>query len=220
MFPTSRLNRKGSPFTTGTEDLYAEKKEPSKKHIAGKWHIITLQEAIEYLDHEYLTNRFYVTHHGCCAILFNKDTSHQDIKVTSVYLHDTKDPQQQDVKEGESGWVLQGVISRASFRRLPRNGKSFFSTMSSHIYNQFAKKRVIGKKLLTIRAVMQEVHVDLVAGDFNGAAWRRPCDNIIDGAFCQYGSADGTWPHTIVAPRCSARRMGGCMRISQVNGLP
>ena len=35
-----------------------------EKHIAGKWHIITLQEAIEYLDHEFLTNRFHVTHCG------------------------------------------------------------------------------------------------------------------------------------------------------------
>ena len=32
-----------------------------EKHFAGKWHIITLQESIEYLDHEYLTNRFYMT---------------------------------------------------------------------------------------------------------------------------------------------------------------
>ena len=33
-----------------------------------------------------------------------------------------------------------------------------------------------GKKLIfTIRAVMQDEKVDLVAGDFNGAAWR--CDN-------------------------------------------
>ena len=48
--------------------------------------------------------------------------------------------------------------------------------MSLHINNQFAKKRGIGKKLvLTVRAVMLEEHVDVVAGDFNGAAWHRPC---------------------------------------------
>ena len=153
-----------------------------EKHMAGKWHIITLQEAIEYLDSEYLTNRFYVNHYGGCAILFNKDTFHQDIKVTSFYLHDIRD-QQQDVKERESGWVLQGVISRASFRRLPHD-------VILHIINQFAKKRGIGKKLLlTTSAVMRWEHVDLVAGDFNGAAWRRPCGNdrkpisIIEEAF-------------------------------------
>ena len=33
-----------------------------EKQIAGKWHIVTLQEAIEYLDHESMTNRFHVTH--------------------------------------------------------------------------------------------------------------------------------------------------------------
>ena len=62
-----------------------------EKHIAGKWHVITLQEAIEYLDSEYLRNLFYVTQYAGCAILFNKDTFHQDIKVTSVYLHDTRE---------------------------------------------------------------------------------------------------------------------------------
>ena len=59
------------------------------------------------------------------------------------------------MKEGQSGWVLQAVISRASFRRIPR---------------------------------LQE-QVDMVAGDFDGAAWRRQSDSdprplsIIDGAF-------------------------------------
>ena len=61
-----------------------------EKHIAGKWHIIALQEAIEYLDREYLTNRFCVTHYGGCAVLLNKDTFHPYIKVTSVYLHDAR----------------------------------------------------------------------------------------------------------------------------------
>ena len=62
-----------------------------EKQIAEKWHIVTLQEAIEYLDHEFLTNRFHVTHCGGCAILFNKDTFFSDIKVTFIYLHDIPD---------------------------------------------------------------------------------------------------------------------------------
>ena len=103
-----------------------------EKHIAVKWHIITLQEAIEHLDSEYLTNRFYVTHHGGCAILSNKDTFHQDITAAGR-------------ERKELGWVLQGVISRASFPRLLRNGKSFFTTMSPHINNQFAKNTVSGR---------------------------------------------------------------------------
>ena len=43
--------------------------------------------------------------------------------------------------------------------------------MSLHINNHFAQNRCIGKKfLLTVRAVMLQEHVDMVAGDFNGAA--------------------------------------------------
>ena len=153
-------------FTIGNRDLGVEKEELSKNIFAVKWHIIALQDAIEYLEHEFLMNRFHVTHCGGCAILFNKDTFLSDIKVTSIYLRDTRDGQQNDVKEEESGGVSQGVISRASFRQQPRGGKSFFTVMSLHINkNNYAKKRFIGKKLpLTIRAVMIEEHVDLVAG--------------------------------------------------------
>ena len=106
--------------------------------------------------------------------LLNKDTFHPDIKVSSIYLHDTRNGRHHIVNEGQPGWVLQAVTSRASFRRPPRNGKSFFTMMSQHINNHFAKKRCIGKKLiLTVRTVMLQEHVDMVAGDFNGSAWRR-----------------------------------------------
>ena len=53
--------------------------------IAWTWHVITLQEAIEYVDHELLMNRFHVTHYGGCAVLFNKDTFCPDVKVKSIY---------------------------------------------------------------------------------------------------------------------------------------
>ena len=86
-----------------------------ERHNAGKWHIITLQEATEYLEHDFLTNRFHVTHHGGCSVLFNKDTFFSDIKVSSVYLHDTRACEQDKIKEGESVWVLQGVVSKISF---------------------------------------------------------------------------------------------------------
>ena len=44
-----------------------------------------------------------------------------------------------------------------------------------HINDNSAKTGIVKKLLLTIRAVMLEKHVDLVAGDFNRAAWRRQC---------------------------------------------
>ena len=80
-----------------------------EKHIAGTWHTISsAMQAIEYLQHECLMNHFYITHFACCAVLFNKDTFHSDVRVNSVYIHDTRNGQQQVVKEGQTGWVLQG----------------------------------------------------------------------------------------------------------------
>ena len=115
------------------------------------------------------------------------------------------------MKEGESRWVIQGVVSRAAFRRQTRSGQKSFTVMSLHINNNFAKKRAIGNKLLlTIRAIMQEEHVDLVAGDFNGAAWRQSNGNnpqttsISDEAFANTDFPMPPRPHTVVRPKCSA----------------
>ena len=76
---------------------------------------ITVQEAIKYADHELLTIRFHVTHHGGCAVLFNEDTFLPDVKVTSIYLHDKRSDLPEKVFGGGSSWVMQGVKSRASF---------------------------------------------------------------------------------------------------------
>ena len=87
--------------------------------------------------------------------------------------------------QGEGG--LEGVLSRASFRRRPLSGQKTFTVLSLHITNIYAKKRGIAKKLiLTIRTIMIGEQIDLVAGDFNGTAWRcSNRDNIstIDEAF-------------------------------------
>ena len=109
----------------GKEDVF-------EKQIAGKWHAITLQEAMEYVDHDILTNRFHVTHYGGCAILFNKDTFYTNIEVKSLYLHDTRRDLPDKVMEGDQAWVLQGVLSRASFRRTLSGQKTFYSSVSTY----------------------------------------------------------------------------------------
>ena len=83
--------------------------------------------------------------------------------------------------------VMQGVLSRASFRQPPTSGQVTFTVLSLHISNIYAKKKGIAKKLiLTLRAIMISQQIDEVAGDFNGTAWRcRSRNNIstIDEAF-------------------------------------
>ena len=85
---------------------------------------------------------------------------------------------QDHIVEGEHGWVLQGVLSRAS--RVAASGQKVFTVSSLHISNIYAKKKGIAKKIIqTIRALMISQNIDLVAGDFNGTAWRcRSRDNI------------------------------------------
>ena len=103
-------------------------------------------------------------------MLFNKDTFYPDISVKSIYLHDTRRVLQDHIVEGEHGWVLQGVVSRASFRRAAASGQKVFTVLSLHINNVLAKKRGIAKKIIqTVRALMMSLNIDLVAGVFGGA---------------------------------------------------
>ena len=51
------------------------KEDAIEKQIAGKWHIITLQETCEFVEHEIFRERFHVTHYAGCAILFQRTLS-------------------------------------------------------------------------------------------------------------------------------------------------
>ena len=115
-FLLNYLCRGGSASTTGTLGLDVGGKTHLKNKLRRTGIFVTLQEASDYVDHDILQERFHVTHFEGCAILFNEDTFYSDIDVKSMYLHDTRRGLPDQVVEGEQGWVLQGVLSRASFR--------------------------------------------------------------------------------------------------------
>ena len=140
-------------------------------------------------------NMFHVTHHGGCAVLFKKGTFFPDVNVTSMYFHDNKNDLPDVVFERESGLGHTRRAITCLFSATTSKGpKNTHSDVSLHINNNYAEKRGIRwKLLLPIRAVMLDENVNLVAGDFNGAAWRRTtCASalrIIEQAF-----ADCDWP--------------------------
>ena len=80
------------------------KEDAFEKQLAGRWHIISLQEASEYASHDILTGRFHVTHYERGAIFFNKDTF-LNIDVKSINPHDIKRHLLDRVMEGDQGWV-------------------------------------------------------------------------------------------------------------------
>ena len=199
-FETRSLVQKRLSIYNWNPGLRRGKEDAFEKQIAGRWHVLTLQEASEFVDHDILTGRFHVTHHAGCAILFNKDTFFPNIDVRSIYLHDTRRDLPDQVMEGEQGWVMQGILSRASFRRAALSGQKYCTVSSLHISNIYAKKKGIAKKLiLTLRAIMISQQVDLVACDFNGTAWHcRSRNNLstIDEAFtdCALPTPPGPTP--------------------------
>ena len=151
-FSSQLLCRRGSAFTTGTMGPDDLRKMLSRIKLQESG--ISLRKASEYVEHEILHERFHVTHFAGCAILFNKDTFYPDISAKSIYLHDTRRGVQDQIVEGEHGWVLQGVLARASFRRAAASGQ-VFTVLSPHISNIYAKKKRIAKNIIqTIRAFM------------------------------------------------------------------
>ena len=62
---------------------------------------------------------------------------------------------------GEQGWALQGVVSRASFRRAAASGQKVFTVLSLHISKIYAKQRRSAKKIIqTIRAIVIPQDID------------------------------------------------------------
>ena len=187
-------------YATGILDLDGGTEDLVETRNAGKWHLITLQEASDYVEHEILHERFHVTHFAGCATLFNKDTFYPDISVKSIYLHDTRRILPDRFVEGEQGWVLQGVVSRASFRRAASSGQTAFTVLLLHIKNVYAKKRGIAKRIIqAVRPLLTYQDIDFIAGDFSGTAWRcRSRDNLstIDEAFsdCALPTPPGLTP--------------------------
>ena len=105
----------------------------------------------------------------------------------------------------------QGVLSRASSRRAAASGQKVITVLPLQISNIYAKRKGIAKNIIqTLRAIRISQDIDLVAGDFNGTAWRcRSRDNIstIDEVFSDcFAYAAG--PHTIVGARIHPEQLG------------
>ena len=99
----------------------------------------------------------------------------------------------------------------------PRNGKPHFTMMSLHLNNSYAKKRGIAKiVLVVVRTAMQQV--DMVAGDFKGAAWRRKrgegqqCVSTIEEAFADTNLLVPLRPYTPVVDGVPDERSDVCGR--------
>ena len=127
--------------------------------------------------------------------------------------------------EGERGWVLQGVLSRATFRRSPLSGQKCFTVLSLHISNIYAKKKGIAKKLiLTLRAIMISQEIDLVAGV---CQWYLRGDVVAetnsvsakDEAFMDSTLPTPPGSHTIAGTRFHSGQLGRRLRISQTTWL-
>ena len=73
--------------------------------------------------------------------------------------------------EGEQGWVMQGILSRASFRCPPLSSQeTFYGVVSTKKATSTPKRGIAKKLILTIRTMMIGQQIDVVAGDFNGTA--------------------------------------------------
>ena len=157
----------------GTEDAIG-------KQIAGGTGI-SLQEASDYVDHAILHERFYVTHFAGCR---------GSLQQGHFLLQRPASSPSTSTTPGESCTIRLSKAILAGFYKvlchvlpfgvLQPVAQTVFTVLSLHINNVYAKKRGIAKKIIqAVRSLMISQDIDLVAGAFNGAAWRcRSRDNL------------------------------------------
>ena len=154
---------------------------------------------IEALSFFVLHGRFGLNEQSCSfydSLLAAEARSRLSRRHQIHYLHDTKRNLPDQVMEGDQRWVMQRVLSRASFRRPPVSAPESFTKLSLHKQSTPTQRSITKKLILTIRAIMIGQQIHLVAGDFNGTAWR--CgnrDNIstIDEACADYSLPTPLW---------------------------
>ena len=140
-------------------------------------------------------------------------------------MHNTRREESGQAAEGGQGWVMSGVLARAAFKQQAINGQKHFTVLCLHICNIFAKKRGIAKRLiLAIRTIMTSHQVDLVAGDFNGTAWRSTSKGNITRSTIEEAFSDTNLPTPPgPTPLCGAWIyscfMDGRMRLPQTTGI-
>ena len=131
-------------FTAGIQDLDEAQQMQSKNKLRESGTSSPGKKLLTRSNTYILHECFHVTHFAGCPVLFCKDTFYPDIEVKSIYLQDTRRILTDHFFQEEHGWVLQGVVSRASFRRAAASGQSPFyhctSTMS------LPRKKVLPRK--------------------------------------------------------------------------
>ena len=136
----------------------------TEHHTVVRWHIVSLLETPELLQHVDITQQFHVAHFRRCASTLVNLTlaSSQIFKLADVACF--------------VGWAFEAVGSRLRFRclRNPRNCKSSCIVVSLHCQNAVAEKRSIALNvLLAVRTAMVQDDADIVAADLKGASWQR-----------------------------------------------
>ena len=111
----------------------------------------------------------YISHE---KLINEKRTTRKPMKKLKM-VREELERNEDKITEGETGWVIQGVVSSAVFCWQPRSGQKSITVMSLHINNNYAKKRGIRKK--PVRLVKGKWWLPLPSFFGVGAASPLPC---------------------------------------------
>ena len=144
-----RLCRGDSASTTGTLDPVGDKKLPSNNKLQEGGIPLPCRKHLIMLITMFVKNDF-----TCPTMRAARFSSAGSPSTPASMSSHTRRDLLDHVLEGEQGWVLEGVLSRAIFRHPPVSGQMYVTVLYLHIRNIYAKKKGIAKFTLTLRAVM------------------------------------------------------------------
>ena len=105
---------------------------------------------------------------------------------------------------------LKYFLSKASFRRPPKEGNRTYTAVSAYLSNTTAKWRDVAKQLLGQlgKVAVENNDADIIAGDFNSSAYR-------DRRKVGVSSIEETWEKTLLIPPPDVVPMRGQMEESE-----
>ena len=156
--PSRSLERTHLSILSWNPGLRRGREGAIEEHIAEKWHVIALQEAIEYLHESFL-------HYPSCWLCCLVEQRHLSLG-HRCQVHVPPRHRKWATSNRERRTIRMGTTKPSS----PVLHSGGYREMASPL----AKKLGNAKNLqLAVLDVMYQQQVHLVAGDFNGAEWRH-----------------------------------------------
>ena len=120
--------------SVGTQDRNAAPRAYLNKILRAHVKFVALQDSTGFMDADAIKNKFHIAYFRGCSTLCNKNTFEPDLETKSLFVPGNTILQR---------IALEATITKAHFRRVPKDGITSFAVMLLHSHNDVAKRSAV-----------------------------------------------------------------------------